>query len=526
MPRKPNAAPRNSQLESGRRQVSQRELAAVHRWISDRKLQRAPKLNINVPGDKLEEEADQVANRTMTGVDVKGMNIGRTQLSSIAGVAQDSGSSSLQRFCADCENEQARTEPSNEVADQIQRLRDSPGKPLPESERRFFESRIDHDFSNIRIHANRDAEAAADALNAKAFTVGRDIVFGRDQYRPGTHGGRRLLAHELTHTIQQGSAAKIQREPRNEDRPGESAVPQGVIGAMDANVRLNQYVAPAQQLADQIFKDMTSGRIDHMTARVRAAERRNQLLRDTRTRLSPGGRMLSIRMKEEGKTLEALERRYALKELWENRALRQSLGIDTLDADSPRFNEQRVEQALARLRPQQRTRAILTVEQLKAESGVSRQIVFAAGRTNPVFTGVARFSRIAGPIGAGVGVATSAYEVYSAPEGEQLYYSGREAAGFVGGTLGGIGGAAAGTMAGAWSASLLCGPGAPVCAVVVTIGVTITGATVGGYGGAESSKAGYEQFLDWLNRTNGVQYLRRMASDPAFAYWVLTGSGN
>ena len=87
------------------------------------------------------------------------------------------------------------------------------GQPLSFSERAFFESRFARDFSQIRIHTDTRAAALAHALNARAFTVGRDIVFGARQYAPASKIGRKLLAHELTHSIQQSHGVLIQRYP-------------------------------------------------------------------------------------------------------------------------------------------------------------------------------------------------------------------------------------------------------------------------------------------------------------------------
>jgi hypothetical protein len=80
------------------------------------------------------------------------------------------------------------------------------GEPLSLAARRFFEPRFGRDFSGVRVHADAGAAAAAEAVQAKAFTVGRDTVFGPGQYAPQTEAGRRLLAHELTHVVQQSAA--------------------------------------------------------------------------------------------------------------------------------------------------------------------------------------------------------------------------------------------------------------------------------------------------------------------------------
>ncbi|MBP7070300.1 MAG: DUF4157 domain-containing protein [Methanothrix sp.] len=85
------------------------------------------------------------------------------------------------------------------------------GQLLPESINAFFRPRLGYDFSKVRIHSGASATEAALAVNARAFTVGQDIVFAPGQYAPGTFAGRRLLAHELTHVIQQnkGQAFEI-----------------------------------------------------------------------------------------------------------------------------------------------------------------------------------------------------------------------------------------------------------------------------------------------------------------------------
>ena len=82
----------------------------------------------------------------------------------------------------------------------------SPGRPLDAATRAAAEPRLGHDFSRVRIHTGPLADASARAVNAHSYTVGQDIVFAAGQYRPGTPVGDRLLAHELTHTVQQSGA--------------------------------------------------------------------------------------------------------------------------------------------------------------------------------------------------------------------------------------------------------------------------------------------------------------------------------
>jgi hypothetical protein len=80
----------------------------------------------------------------------------------------------------------------------------SPGEPLDSETRAFMEPRFAYDFSQIRVHTNDKASESAKAVNALAYTVGSHIVFGSRQYNPTSAAGKSLIAHELTHTIQQG----------------------------------------------------------------------------------------------------------------------------------------------------------------------------------------------------------------------------------------------------------------------------------------------------------------------------------
>jgi hypothetical protein len=81
----------------------------------------------------------------------------------------------------------------------------SSGRPLDERTCAIMEPRFGHDFRNVRVHADARAAESALAVNARAFTVGRDVVFGSAQYAPGTPDGQQLLAHELAHVVQQAS---------------------------------------------------------------------------------------------------------------------------------------------------------------------------------------------------------------------------------------------------------------------------------------------------------------------------------
>jgi hypothetical protein len=176
-----------------------------------------PKLTIGAPTDKYEQEADQVAAAVMLMPDGRGKR------------PFDPGSSAgehIQRMCPECEEELHR-KPINEdeeellqtkavpghtpalapgVASDIQTVRGG-GSLLPESARQFFEPRFGHDFSGVRIYTDERAAESANKINALAYTIGRDIVFGAQQFSPETTTGKSLLAHELTHVVQQGGGS-------------------------------------------------------------------------------------------------------------------------------------------------------------------------------------------------------------------------------------------------------------------------------------------------------------------------------
>jgi outer membrane protein OmpA-like peptidoglycan-associated protein len=177
---------------------------AVQRLMKSGALQ--AKLRIGAPGDVYEHEADRVADAVMRMPEPQALS---------------SGAPGVQRACPKCEEEDLRRQPVKEeeelhakkVSDSNSELDASleakinavqtGGQPLSESARAFFEPRFGYDFSGVRIHADAKASEAARAVNARAFTVGRDVVFGEGEYTPRTIEGQRLMAHELTHAVQQ-----------------------------------------------------------------------------------------------------------------------------------------------------------------------------------------------------------------------------------------------------------------------------------------------------------------------------------
>jgi hypothetical protein len=85
----------------------------------------------------------------------------------------------------------------------------SPGQSLDPDTRTFMEVRFGHDFSQVRVHTDAKAAESARAVNAMAYTAGQDVVFSAGQYTPRTNAGQRLLAHELTHVVQQGGVSQV-----------------------------------------------------------------------------------------------------------------------------------------------------------------------------------------------------------------------------------------------------------------------------------------------------------------------------
>ena len=102
--------------------------------------------------------------------------------------------------------------------DSVHTALDSPGSPLEPALRRDMEQRFGHDLSRVRVHAGGAAEQSARDVDAQAYTAGHDIVFGAGRFTLDTHRGRRLLAHELAHVVQQQGRLAAGRGPQNIQR--------------------------------------------------------------------------------------------------------------------------------------------------------------------------------------------------------------------------------------------------------------------------------------------------------------------
>jgi hypothetical protein len=182
-------------------------------------------LKISQPNDKYEQEADRVADEVMRMPEPKvqrqvkpGDEKESIQRKTIASKITPL----VQRQTSDEDDDeeakgQVQPKTNNPIAASnssvpINFLKNlGSGKTLDAGTRSFFEPRLGHDFSQVRIHTDYNAAILADSIHARAYTLGSDVVFGRGQYAPGTAHGQRLLAHELTHTLQ--NTGMVQRVP-------------------------------------------------------------------------------------------------------------------------------------------------------------------------------------------------------------------------------------------------------------------------------------------------------------------------
>jgi hypothetical protein len=163
---------------------------AVRRLLRSGALQ--AKMKVSQPNDIYEQEADLVAEKVMRMPETE-----------------------VQHKCTGCNKDEedvlqtkklSRQMPVTQHQDAPPIIREvlrSPGKPLDPVIRAFMEPRFGHDFSNVRVHSEEQAAMSAKALNAHAYTVEQNIVFADGKYAPGTDSGKELIAHELTHVVQQ-----------------------------------------------------------------------------------------------------------------------------------------------------------------------------------------------------------------------------------------------------------------------------------------------------------------------------------
>jgi hypothetical protein len=179
-------------------------------------------LAIGAADDPLEREADRVADQVMAGPEhsaVKGAPVRIQRFTGQGGGQMDSAPASVERVLA------------------------SSGRPLEPALRQDMEQRFGHDFSRVRVHTGGAPEQSARDVNALAYTVGHNVVFGAGRFAPETESGRQLIAHELTHVAQQAGASRstklridpdsqLETEARHSKRSAARSPARAVTGSM------------------------------------------------------------------------------------------------------------------------------------------------------------------------------------------------------------------------------------------------------------------------------------------------------
>jgi hypothetical protein len=177
---------------------------------------------------KAQRKSDKAAPARSKDEERKGPKSARVQRKASPRPPEDKAKGKVQREAA--AGAQGGIAPAD-VSHAIGSLQAGSAPRLDAGARRFMEGRFGQDFGGVRVHSGPRAAAVADALGARAFTVGNDIFFNRGQYRPHSGSGRQLLAHELTHTIQQSGGTgrvarrRIQRDVDENGNPAPSTAP-------------------------------------------------------------------------------------------------------------------------------------------------------------------------------------------------------------------------------------------------------------------------------------------------------------
>ena len=220
---------------------------AVQRLIKSGILQ--AKLRIGQPGNKYEQEADRVTEQVIRMQEPQPAFDGSLHIQRACPMyeedelrrqpieeEEEEKEEELQRQPIEEEEEELQAKANSghisyfnpDLESQIQSLKGG-GQPLSENYRRFFEPRFGRDFSQVRIHTDMKAAESAQAVNARAYTVGLDVIFGAGQFAPGTTG-KRLLAHELTHVVQQQGMPGGRLLQRDWDRFNETVLQEYLDG--------------------------------------------------------------------------------------------------------------------------------------------------------------------------------------------------------------------------------------------------------------------------------------------------------
>ncbi len=195
---------KNKPSERAARPTTTMNAAALRQaplW-SQRMLPLQTSLKINAPGDKYEQEADNMADQVMR---MAAPQLQRKHCSCGNSIAPDG-------MCDECKQKKLSIQrmasgdtPQTIAPPVVHQVLQQPGRPLDSPSRNYMESRFGQDFGQVRVHTDGQAAESAKALQARAYTIGRDIIFGANEFQPQTTAGKDLLAHELTHHLQQQS---------------------------------------------------------------------------------------------------------------------------------------------------------------------------------------------------------------------------------------------------------------------------------------------------------------------------------
>jgi hypothetical protein len=238
------------------------------------------KLAVNAPGDAFEQEADRVADAVVAGQSpaIRGkVQNGRAALARqiarpedlVDSVAPPSGLLPAVETPADDEEtvQRSAAEPATvtpRFEHSLQQTAGGGGRTLPAPTRAQMEGSLGWDFSAVRVHSGTRAHELATEVNAEAFTLGQDIFFARGRFDPEHREGQRLLAHELTHVVQQTSgrlARKIQRKTKCSAYPGyDSSKDLKTYNCAGLALRTYQYTYPPSKVYDEINANFTNPR--------------------------------------------------------------------------------------------------------------------------------------------------------------------------------------------------------------------------------------------------------------------------
>jgi len=196
-----------------------------------------------------------------------------------------------------------------EAPSTVNEVINSGGQPLPDQTRSFFEPLFGYDFTNVKIHNNQLAAKSADSIQANAYTTGNNVVFNSGKYNPDTDSGKKLLAHELTHVVQQGQSVPvnfIQRdlavEPANPEAIARELTEIEIQEAIRYNRNKLRNEEEIRNLRDVLGLSADTAEIDEEFVRTVAQwQAENNLTQDGK--IGPGtARIIGREMLEESKT--------------------------------------------------------------------------------------------------------------------------------------------------------------------------------------------------------------------------------